>query len=54
MIEEEIEEKKVEFIFDLEKLNEAAFLNKLTGAVKNISEKQAYIGLDKEGRQMKM
>ena len=38
MKEEEKEEKKVEFAFDVDELNKHSFLNKLSGTVKNISE----------------
>ena len=38
MKEEEKEEKKVEFAFDVDELNKGSFLNKLSGTVKNINE----------------
>ena len=48
------EEKKVDFIFDVEKLNQESFLKKLSDTVKKIGEKQSYIGQDQEARKMKM
>ena len=48
------EEKKVEFAFDVDKLNEDNFLNKLQTTVKRIGEFQEHVGADKEGRKMKM
>ena len=54
MKEEEKEEKKVEFAFDVDELNKHSFLNKLSGTVKNISEYQQFMGTEDGGRKMKM
>ena len=49
------EEKKVDFAFDLNKLDEDSFLNKLSSAVKRVGEYQAHLGTDKDnGREMKL
>ena len=49
-----VEEKKVEFAFDVEKLNEEAFLNKLQTAVKRIDDYKVHLGMDKGERTMKL
>ena len=54
MKEEEKEEKKVEFAFDVDELNKHSFLNKLSGTVKNVHEYQSFLGADEGGRKMKM
>ena len=51
VIAAETEEKKVNFAFDLHKLEEASFLNKLSTTVKRIDEYHAFVG--DEGRKMK-
>ena len=38
------EEKKVEFAFDIDKLNEESFLNKLNSTVKRIGVYQEHLG----------
>ena len=38
------EEKKVEFAFDIDKLNEESFLNKLNSTVKRIGAYQEHLG----------
>ena len=48
------EEKKVEFVFDKEELNEETFLSKISAAVKRVDEYKQYIGDDNNGRTMKM
>jgi hypothetical protein len=41
----QIEEiKKVDFIFNMEKLNEDNFLNKLSSTIRKISEYQTHVG----------
>lgn len=54
MKEEEKEEKKVEFAFDVDELNKHSFLNKLSGTVKDIGEYQKFLGTEEGGRKMKM
>ena len=44
------EEKKVDFAFDVDKLQEANFLNKLQTTVKRIDEYQSHTGTKSQGR----
>lgn len=49
------EERKVDFHFDVEKLREDEFLNKLSSTVKRIGEYKDHLGSAAEdGRKMKM
>ena len=44
------ETKKVEFVFDMEKLNEDNFLNKLSTTIARITEYQTHVGSIDQGR----
>ena len=48
------EEKKVDFAFNVEKLKEEEFLNKLNSTVKRIGDYHEHLGLEDGGRKMKM
>ena len=48
------EEKKVEFAFNVDKLQEESFLNKLNTTVKRIGDYHEHLGHEDGGRKMKM